>query len=202
MLALLTTGTTCFDWLSGTVKFPQQARKRIDTSLSTEPLVLGQAHPSSENRTAINLDASPASCQNEYLTWESPGDEDTSMTDLSGYRLESLREGPDFAVYCGRQPGNPSDPSAVCHYSRGCKFRKTPTHTLTWEECTHWRSLKRRISYVVEMTNGTSTGNGGATDPSSLPADWALALFHFSNIRFYSTVTDADSEPAAFSAGT
>src|SRR5712671_835212 len=31
-----------------------------------------------------------------------------SMTDSSGYVLEPLREGPDFILYRGRQPGNPS----------------------------------------------------------------------------------------------
>src|SRR5882724_5922229 len=31
-----------------------------------------------------------------------------SMTDPSGYVLEPLREGPDFILYRGRQPGNPS----------------------------------------------------------------------------------------------
>ena len=31
-----------------------------------------------------------------------------SMTEPSGYMLESLRAGPDFTLYRGRQHGNPS----------------------------------------------------------------------------------------------
>jgi hypothetical protein len=37
----------------------------------------------------------------------------TSMTGASGYVLEPLREGPDFTLYRGRQPGNPSPVLAV-----------------------------------------------------------------------------------------
>src|ERR1700686_5278291 len=36
-----------------------------------------------------------------------------SMTELSAYVLEPIREGPDFTLYRGRQDGNPSPVLAV-----------------------------------------------------------------------------------------
>ena len=59
------------------------------------------------------------------------------------------------------------------------QVQEVPIRTLTWEECPRWRSLKRRISQVVEVSNGMITGNGGATVANSLLADWVLA--HFEN---------------------
>jgi hypothetical protein len=35
------------------------------------------------------------------------------MTEPSGYLIEPLRKGPDFTLYRGRQPGNPSPVLAV-----------------------------------------------------------------------------------------
>ena len=37
----------------------------------------------------------------------SSGNEDASMTELSAYVLEPIREGPDFTLYRGRQHGGP-----------------------------------------------------------------------------------------------
>jgi PAS domain S-box-containing protein len=53
------------------------------------------------------------SCHNEYLGSCSRGNEDASMTELSAYALEPIREGPDFTLYRGRQQGSPSRVLAV-----------------------------------------------------------------------------------------
>src|ERR1700722_6685450 len=53
------------------------------------------------------------SCHNEYLGSCSRVNEDASMTELSAYALEPIREGPDFTLYRGRQQGSPSRVLAV-----------------------------------------------------------------------------------------
>src|SRR5258708_6211461 len=54
------------------------------------------------------------SCHNEYFGVVQPWQRGCpSMTELSAYVLEPIREGPDFTLYRGRQHGNPSRVLAV-----------------------------------------------------------------------------------------
>jgi PAS domain S-box-containing protein len=96
----------------------------------------------------------------------------TSMTELSGYVLEPLREGPDFTLYRGRQHGNPSPVLVV-----GLTTERHSPQGLRRLE--HEYSLAAELEPAWAAKPVTLAGHGGRTilvlkDPGGEPLDLVL----------------------------